>query len=83
MSFQWIASDVQTPIVELRRYRLRPGRFEDFIELFETRFIEQGARFGEAPISSATCLRAFSTASSAVQPKDWLRLAALPNLSWK
>jgi hypothetical protein len=28
---------------------------------------------------SATCFRAFSTASSASQPKAWLRLAALPN----
>src|SRR5688572_20440436 len=41
MSLQWIASDIQTPIVELRRYQLRPGRFGDFIELFEARFIEQ------------------------------------------
>jgi hypothetical protein len=32
-----------------------------------------------APIRSATCLRAFSTASSASQPNEWLRLAALPN----
>jgi hypothetical protein len=34
--------------------------------------------FGLAPIRSATCLRAVSTASSAAQPKAWLRLAALP-----
>src|SRR5687768_17419464 len=46
MSFQWIASDVQTPIVELRRYRLRPGRFDDFVDLFETRFIEQQEAVG-------------------------------------
>ena len=39
--------------------------------------------FAVAPISSATCLRAFSTASSASQPKLWLRLAALPNMSVK
>jgi hypothetical protein len=46
MSFQWIASDVQTPIVELRRYQLRPGRFDDFVDLFETRFIEQQEALG-------------------------------------
>jgi hypothetical protein len=40
MTFQWIANDVQTPIVELRRYQLQPGRFGDFIDLFEDRFIE-------------------------------------------
>lgn len=40
MTFQWIANDVQTPVVELRRYELRPGRFDDFVDLFETRFIE-------------------------------------------
>ena len=32
-----------------------------------------------APMIAAICLRAFSTASSASQPKLWLRLAALPN----
>ena len=36
-----------------------------------------------APISAATCSRAISTASSAAQPKEWLRLAALPNSSVK
>jgi len=36
-----------------------------------------------APIKSPICLRAFSTASSAAQPKLWLRLAALPNRSVK
>jgi len=39
--------------------------------------------FGVALIRRAICARAFSTASSAVQPKEWLRLAALPNFSWK
>jgi hypothetical protein len=34
--------------------------------------------FALAPIRSATCLRAASTASSASQPNEWLRLAALP-----
>ena len=38
---------------------------------------------GVAPIRSAICLRAFSTACSASQPKEWLRLAALPNLTPK
>ncbi len=37
--------------------------------------------FAVAPISAATCLRATSTASSACHPKEWLRLAALPNRS--
>jgi hypothetical protein len=32
-----------------------------------------------APISLAICSRAVSTACSASQPKEWLRLAALPN----
>ena len=36
---------------------------------------------GVAPIRSAICWRAFSTACSASQPKVWLRLAALPNFS--
>jgi hypothetical protein len=39
--------------------------------------------FALAPIRSATCLRAFSTASSASQPNGWLRLAALPKCSVK
>jgi hypothetical protein len=40
MTFQWIANDVQTPIVELRRYSFVPGRRDEFVELFEERFIE-------------------------------------------
>ena len=36
-----------------------------------------------APIRSATCLRPFSTASSACQPNAWFRLAAFPNFSVK
>jgi hypothetical protein len=39
--------------------------------------------FGLAPISAAHCSRACSTASSASQPNEWLRLAALPNFSLK
>jgi hypothetical protein len=40
MTFQWIAGDVTTPIIELRRYTFHPGRRDAFIDLFETRFIE-------------------------------------------
>lgn len=40
MTFQWIANDVQTPIVELRRYTFQPGQRDAFVELFEERFIE-------------------------------------------
>jgi hypothetical protein len=40
MNFQWLKTDVETPIVELRRYRLHPGRREALIDLFEERFIE-------------------------------------------
>ena len=39
--------------------------------------------FAVAPISEATCWRAFSTASSPAQPNEWLRLAAFPNFSVK
>jgi hypothetical protein len=52
MSFQWIANEVSTPIVELRRYRLRPGRFADFVDLFETRFIEQQEAVGARVLGS-------------------------------
>ncbi len=34
--------------------------------------------FAFAPMRSATCLRALSTASSASHPNGWLRLAAFP-----
>ncbi|HQZ14161.1 MAG TPA: NIPSNAP family protein [Devosia sp.] len=69
MTFQWIASDVETPIVELRRYSFQPGRRDDFIELFETRFIEAqeavGARIPgmfsiEGAPDSLIWLRAFA-----------------------
>ncbi len=39
--------------------------------------------FGLAPMRSAICLRAFSTASSASHPNGWLRLAAFPKCSVK
>jgi len=35
--------------------------------------------FSLPPMRPAICSRAFCTASSAFQPKAWLRLAALPN----
>lgn len=40
MNYQWLETDVDTPIVELRRYRLHPGQREALIKLFEERFIE-------------------------------------------
>ena len=40
MNYQWLKTDVETPIVELRRYRLHPGRRDSLIDLFEERFIE-------------------------------------------
>lgn len=40
MTYQWLRTDVETPIVELRRYRLHPGRRDELVDLFETRFIE-------------------------------------------
>jgi len=40
MNYQWLETSVETPIVELRRYRLHPGRREDLIDLFEERLIE-------------------------------------------
>lgn len=46
MTFQWIANDVLTPIVELRRYRLHPGRRDELIDLFEHRFIESQEAVG-------------------------------------
>ena len=39
--------------------------------------------FGFAPIRAAACSRAWSTASSACQPKLWLRLEELPYISVK
>jgi hypothetical protein len=40
MSYQWLPAAVETPIVELRRYRLHPGRREDLVGLFERALIE-------------------------------------------
>lgn len=40
MNYQWLKTEVETPIVELRRYRLHPGRRDELIGLFEERFIE-------------------------------------------
>lgn len=52
MTFQWIAGDIQTPIVELRRYAMQPGRTDDFIDLFEARFIEQQEAVGARVLGS-------------------------------
>lgn len=40
MNYQWIETQTQSPIVELRRYTTHPGRRDELIELFEDRFIE-------------------------------------------
>lgn len=40
MNYPWIETRTATPIVELRRYRLHPGRRDALIALFERRFIE-------------------------------------------
>ncbi len=46
MTFQWIANDVVTPIVELRRYTFRPNQRDAFVDLFEERFIESQEAVG-------------------------------------
>jgi hypothetical protein len=40
MNYQWIETRTGTPIVELRRYTLHPGRRDALIELFEQKFVE-------------------------------------------
>ena len=40
MTYQWHEIDIETPVVELRRYRLRPGRRDTLIGMFEEHFIE-------------------------------------------
>lgn len=52
MTFQWMPNDVLTPIVELRRYQLRPGSFDSFVELFESRFIEHQEAVGARVLGS-------------------------------
>ena len=39
MTYQWLNGETETPIVELRRYRLHPGRRETLIDLFEREFV--------------------------------------------
>jgi hypothetical protein len=39
MTYQWIAQDTETPIIELRRYALQPGQRDSLISLFESKFI--------------------------------------------
>ena len=69
MNFQWLKTDVETPIVELRRYRLHPGKREALIGLFEERFIEPQEAVGakvlgtfrlETDPDSFTWLRGFT-----------------------
>lgn len=40
MNYQWLKTELETPIVELRRYRLHPGKREALVGLFEEKFIE-------------------------------------------
>ena len=46
MNYQWLRTEVETPIVELRRYRLHPGRRDELIELFEDKLIEPQEAMG-------------------------------------
>jgi hypothetical protein len=39
MTYQWLNGETDTPIVELRRYRLHPGQRETLIDLFEREFV--------------------------------------------
>ena len=39
MTYHWLDADTDTPIVELRRYRLHPGTRETLIDLFEREFV--------------------------------------------
>ena len=39
MTYQWLNGETDTPIVELRRYRLHPGQRETLIDLFEREFL--------------------------------------------
>lgn len=39
MTYQWLNGETETPIVELRRYRLRPGQRDALIDLFEREFV--------------------------------------------
>jgi hypothetical protein len=39
-------TDIDCPIVELRQYRLHPGRRDDLIELFDTEFVESQETVG-------------------------------------
>jgi hypothetical protein len=39
MTYQWLDGETDTPIVELRRYRLHAGKREALIDLFEREFV--------------------------------------------
>jgi hypothetical protein len=72
MTYQWIASDVVTPIVELRRYRLHHGRRDELIELFEDRFIESQEAVGA---------RVLGTFRVAEEPDTFLWLRAFSHMA--
>jgi hypothetical protein len=52
MNYPWIETRTTSPIVELRRYRLHPGRREALIELFEAEFIEPQEAAGAAVLGT-------------------------------
>ena len=52
MTYQWHEIDIETPVVELRRYRLRPGRRDTLIGMFEEHFIEPQEAAGSRIVGS-------------------------------
>lgn len=54
MTYQWIAQDTETPIIELRRYALHPGKRDALIELFEQKFIEPQEAVGAQVLGTFT-----------------------------
>ena len=66
MNYQWIETGTASPIVELRRYTLHPGRRDELISLFEREFVEPQEALG------ARVLGSFRV-EGAVQSFVWLR----------
>lgn len=54
MTYQWLKTDVESPIAELRSYTLHPGRRDELIALFEERFIEPQEAAGARVLGSFT-----------------------------
>ena len=52
MTYQWLTTEVETPIVELSRQRARPGRRDELIALFEERLIEPQEAVGARVLGS-------------------------------